>query len=258
MNDIAKVNRDYYDGLYRQGNPLMHLIRAHISFDQRSKSRSNYTVIGPVIAQMIKEQEKVKVLDYGSGWGAFLLNLPRDPIIDSYCFDISDHAIEGLKRAMNILGRTVEEVSIDDKGNITPNNFDLIVCSHVLEHVESDQNLLSQLVQALRPGGYLLVNVPINEVWDDPKHVRTYDLSRLKNVLRNAELRISDQLKSDKWSGYILRRETRTTKPLVKIALRGFRALLAIMPYEGVCWSEKFLPEEPYHQLIMLGVKPNG
>lgn len=39
-------------------------------------------------------------------------------------------------------------------------SFDLILCSHVMEHVPNDHAALSELYRILRPGGQLLVQVP--------------------------------------------------------------------------------------------------
>lgn len=40
------------------------------------------------------------------------------------------------------------------------NNFDLIICSHVLEHIEEDQKAISELFRVLKPGGIALLELP--------------------------------------------------------------------------------------------------
>ena len=42
--------------------------------------------------------------------------------------------------------------------------FDLIICSHVLEHVPDDMNALRELYRVLKPGGTALILVPMNGV----------------------------------------------------------------------------------------------
>ena len=42
-------------------------------------------------------------------------------------------------------------------------SFDLIVCSHVLEHVPDDEAAMRELARVLRPGGLALVQVPIRD-----------------------------------------------------------------------------------------------
>ncbi|MGE4220962.1 MAG: class I SAM-dependent methyltransferase [Alphaproteobacteria bacterium] len=40
--------------------------------------------------------------------------------------------------------------------------FDLILCSHVLEHVEDDRRAIAEMARVLRPGGRALVMVPMD------------------------------------------------------------------------------------------------
>ena len=68
-----------------------------------------------------------------------------------------------------------------------PQPPDLILANDVLEHVRADQALLSQLVQALRPGGHLLITVPAGmELWSPHDvsvgHVRRYERTQLERL----------------------------------------------------------------------------
>jgi SAM-dependent methyltransferase len=54
----------------------------------------------------------------------------------------------------------IENMSVQDA------SFDVIICSHVLEHVD-DKRAMSELFRALRPGGMLVAMVPIIEGWND-------------------------------------------------------------------------------------------
>lgn len=44
------------------------------------------------------------------------------------------------------------------------NYFDLIYCSHVLEHVPDDKKAMNELLRVLKPGGTALILVPINGI----------------------------------------------------------------------------------------------
>jgi len=48
--------------------------------------------------------------------------------------------------------------------------FDAVLCSHVLEHVDDDRAAMAELARVLRPGGWLVVLVPI-----DHDRRRTYE-----------------------------------------------------------------------------------
>ncbi|MGM0648979.1 MAG: methyltransferase domain-containing protein [Bacteroidota bacterium] len=40
--------------------------------------------------------------------------------------------------------------------------FDAIICNHVLEHVESDIKAMKEILRVLKPGGWAIMQVPIN------------------------------------------------------------------------------------------------
>ena len=41
--------------------------------------------------------------------------------------------------------------------------FDLVLCSHVLEHVDDDRRAIAEMARVLRPGGRALVMVPLDQ-----------------------------------------------------------------------------------------------
>ena len=50
------------------------------------------------------------------------------------------------------------------------NSFDVIICNHVLEHIQNDRQAMSELYRVLRPGGWSILQVPISLSLD-----RTYE-----------------------------------------------------------------------------------
>ena len=50
------------------------------------------------------------------------------------------------------------------------NAFDVIYCSHVLEHVPDDRKAMREFHRVLKPGGWAILQVPINDVstFEDP------------------------------------------------------------------------------------------
>lgn len=50
--------------------------------------------------------------------------------------------------------------------------FDAVLCSHVLEHVPDDRRAMGELYRVLRPGGWVVVMVPLDvwraETYEDP------------------------------------------------------------------------------------------
>ena len=65
-----------------------------------------------------------------------------------------------------------DEVDIMDMRIYEENRFDIFICSHVLEHVESDILAMKELYRILKPGGFGIAMVPImlatDEIDEDP------------------------------------------------------------------------------------------
>lgn len=87
--------------------------------------------------------------------------------------------------------------------------FDVVICSHVLEHIHADDRAASEIARILKPNGKALILVPIplgleNNFYDpdvtDPAerikyygqndHVRMYSKSGLVKLIANAGLRV--------------------------------------------------------------------
>jgi 2-polyprenyl-3-methyl-5-hydroxy-6-metoxy-1,4-benzoquinol methylase len=257
MRDIFYVNKKYYDELYQSTNVVLRWIHSRISFDQQSKCRPNKAAIDTIFKEMVCQKGHVKVLDYGCGWGNFLMSLPRRQV-EAYCYDISEPAMSGLEDVMRMLKRNVSRIDFGEDGRIIPEDIDLIICSHVLEHVEDDRRLLVNLTKALRPGGYLLINVPINETLPDPKHLHSYTPEILKMLMMETGLKIEEERQVGKL-GELLS-QSRNPGPgihteISSIMIRALRALFSLLPYKAILLVEGFLSSEKYHQLIMVGRK---
>lgn len=73
--------------------------------------------------------------------------------------------------------------------------FDVICAFDVLEHIDEDQDVISEIYRALRPGGGLLVTVP-QHMWlwsaedENACHVRRYDAADLVGKIRRAGFEI--------------------------------------------------------------------
>lgn len=89
------------------------------------------------------------------------------------------------------------------------NTFDVVICSHVLEHVRDDRKAMAEILRVLRPGGWAFLQVPINaasgSTMEDPSlspaqralqygfedHVRLYGLDYPER-LRAAGFHVSE------------------------------------------------------------------
>ncbi len=72
-------------------------------------------------------------------------------------------------------------------------NFDLIIFSHVLEHVNSPKSMLQQAAALLNEGGLLLVDVPHQDYIfkeDVFPHVLFYSPSNLRTLIEKSDLKV--------------------------------------------------------------------
>lgn len=62
--------------------------------------------------------------------------------------------------------RTDVDIQIDicDMQALESNQFDIIICSHILEHVANPEKALSELLRVTKPGGFAIIMVPL--FWD--------------------------------------------------------------------------------------------
>ena len=98
------------------------------------------------------DKTQLNVLDYGGGDGKLLIPFQKDGH-NCFVIDYYDFPIDGVTK----LGNDIQDAHIDRK-------FDIVICSHVLEHVSDVSHLLTQLRDYLKDDGILYGEVP-QEVW---------------------------------------------------------------------------------------------
>ncbi len=81
----------------------------------------------------------------------------RELVLDSRprSYTTADLFAPGVDRKENIEALTIKDAS-----------YDVVICLHVLEHVD-DRKAVSELFRVLRPGGTLLAMFPVVEGWDE-------------------------------------------------------------------------------------------
>jgi predicted SAM-dependent methyltransferase len=88
-----------------------------------------------------------------------------------WCLEHRLRQIPGLSYRTADLDPAVGELQLDITDmNLPDDSFDAILCSHVLEHVEDDGAAMRELQRVLKPGGWVIVMVPL-----DINRTRTYE-----------------------------------------------------------------------------------
>jgi len=127
-----------------------------------------------------------RLLEIGPGHGLLLSMACQTGALDVHAWDVSSASLDLARTAAETLGigqavtfrqQDIFEVPQSDVSD--DQQFDAIVMSEVLEHLDSPQEALRSLFNLTRPGGRIWVNVPVNS--PAPDHIyllRTPDEAR--------------------------------------------------------------------------------
>jgi len=114
-------------------------------------------------------------------------------IAPEYCF------IKPFKKLKNLDYITADlispwaDVKLDVQNIPFPDsNFDVVICNHVLEHVDDDRKAMSELHRVMKPGGFGIFQVPLDSAIDvtlEDKNINTPEL-REKHYKQRDHLRL--------------------------------------------------------------------
>jgi SAM-dependent methyltransferase len=220
-----------YDDFYSRRRKLRRLFR----FDVRYRCRR----LQEVLRALSIPVEGQSVLDYGFGGGDLLASFPQSCRLHGV--DISASAAYAAAtdpRFSAYAEARFECIAEDEPGCLTRGPFDLVLSSHVLEHVPDDEQVLRELRQRLKPSGYLAIFVPIEEPDYIPFHVRNYSLQSISTKVRHAGFELchvegSMQINGHLWKLLTIpsRRRWPVVGPLVDALRLG---ALSAIPYRGI------------------------
>ncbi|MDR1557391.1 MAG: class I SAM-dependent methyltransferase [Tannerellaceae bacterium] len=140
-----------------------------------------------LISLITKQQHAIsnKILDIGAGIGSFA------EVIREKGFDV--HCLEPDAYQAGLLESKGFTVSVSP-GGIADESFDFIYALNVLEHIEKDEEALSEWAKKLKKGGKLLIYVPAFHLLYssmDKKvgHYRRYRKKQLMKIVESAGLK---------------------------------------------------------------------
>jgi 2-polyprenyl-3-methyl-5-hydroxy-6-metoxy-1,4-benzoquinol methylase len=174
----------------------------------------------------------LSVLDVGCGWGPLLCQLEAERHFANIRISACDIGVDrGLyKRAL------YQEFFIGDVTSgypqIDSERYDVVVCEQVLEHLDSLDAAIATLVRLTRPGGTLVIGVPI---FFPPLHLaRKHLVPRFARILRHPET--ASHLQAFSLSSFL--RLLRGYPNLSVVQARGFRIISGglLRPLENYRW----------------------
>lgn len=174
--DGADIERKYrYLGAHpsTQGEAM-----SHVDIDRRRSEELYARLSGRL------PDPPAAILDFGGGTGGMMSRF-LDAGYECWVVDYVETTIPGVSR----LGRTVDDIPPAQR-------FELIICSHVLEHLAEFVGMIQRLAEHLTDTGILYVEVPL-EVWDgiplppEPvTHFNFFTVPSLRIALERAGVRL--------------------------------------------------------------------
>jgi SAM-dependent methyltransferase len=144
--------------------------------------------------------EGKRVFDYGFGAGTFFRTCPRSAQLSGVELDPENvHAVRGMLRARGYAQVDLEAISLDawSEHRLLKAEYDLVQCSHVLEHLEAPATFLRVLRRCVAKDGLLLGLVPINELSDNPHHVHKVRRELIERWSRESGFEVTSYFEAD-------------------------------------------------------------
>ena len=145
------------------------------------------------------KKSQVNILDAGFGFGQYTYRMAKElPYKTIDAVDLKEEQVEDCDGFFNKQGITNVHFQTGDLTTfVRPNQYDLVLCVDVMEHIEEDVQVLTNYCSSLVEGGMLLISTPSDQggsdVHDDgetsfiEEHVRDgYGIDDMANKLKTA------------------------------------------------------------------------
>jgi SAM-dependent methyltransferase len=192
------LSDDELDKLYSgaqywaQSNPKLSVRRQPIL---HALANSRWSFILSALPERLKKKDSLAILDIGAGYGYLGLVAAKSPElkINSYTVVEPDKNLHAaLKKAWP---HWSPETGLETYSSIDPVNqkFDIIVLSHVVEHVKAPLEIIEKAVSNLTDDGILFIEVPNRDYLfksDVFPHLLFFSPESLENLVVKASLEV--------------------------------------------------------------------
>lgn len=140
-----------------------------------------------------------KILEIGCGDGSILNSLSKNSFgKELFGLEISESGVERTRKR-NIAGLVECKLFNGYQVPYSDKEFDLVILSHVIEHVEHPRMILTE---ALRVGNFVFVEVPMEHtiwlkkdfVFDHVGHINFYTPKTIRNLIQSCEAQVINQI----------------------------------------------------------------
>lgn len=157
---VSEVLEDYY--LQKYYEEAIDHTKSYSKVVSKSKRKQVYEILSQ-LHKFFPDQEKIKIVDFGAGWGDFLLA--------ANTYGMKCYALElDSKKVQKLLNHGIKAGNLDFLNSEGP--FDAFICNQMLEHLDHPNEMLSSITELLNDGAAGFISVPI------------YSKRRLKNEVK--------------------------------------------------------------------------
>jgi 2-polyprenyl-3-methyl-5-hydroxy-6-metoxy-1,4-benzoquinol methylase len=222
---------EQYNDFYGKNDFIKRMFR----FDVRYRCRR----LREILRELRIDCEGARVLDFGFGRGELLATFPASARLRGV--DVSPSAVAAARedtRFDRFAEAEFATVPERDFNAIFDEEFDLILSSHVIEHVYNDVALLRALRSRLAARGHLVLFAPIEEPGYIRYHVRNYSLQSIRDKVTSAGFEIvavegSMHINGHLWK--LLTIPSRRGWPVIGPLVDGLRLfMLSLLSYAAV------------------------
>lgn len=181
ISNMRAANRHFYTDYYKRRRYL----GLRYDYIYRKRLLKNFLMKMGIVAS------RKKVLDVGFGHGDLLFMF--DLTCELHGIEMSLSAVELARQQAQLRGYANYRFIEHDLHYLVPypdESFDMVICSHVLEHLENDEPLLSDLYRVLKTEGYLFLFIPIHEklvYTKGAKHIQKYTVESLRQMVKGCK-----------------------------------------------------------------------
>ncbi len=179
-----------YDNLHKEWD-IVH--QDFLSPTYQLRKKILLTIVSDLLEHIQTKEQEFTVLDVGCGTGEYSIHIAKTGLTVTG-FDLSQYAINTVQEKCKNLRISNAYFYVEDVSTFkSTSEYDLIILSEVLEHLDNDIDIVKKYAGFLKKNGHLLFSVPFDSaLWSSEDvqagHRRRYDHSRIQSLLDNASL----------------------------------------------------------------------
>ncbi len=156
MSNFEKGDKRIYEQVH-EGVSYYHTV-GEIYLHNRIKSK-----VHDYYNKYIKGKNNLRVLDIGCYVGTDIFMLPKTKDATYVGIDVSESVINQAKVLAQVRNEENVEFKVQDangKFGFSEEEFDIIICLELLEHVQNPTDVLKEMKRILKPGGIIIMSTP--------------------------------------------------------------------------------------------------